>query len=563
MVSGLVGVVIAALVYILTPYATLARAYQHAFGPFYRQAHWTMDFFTPATKQQGNAWCGLAIALSLGAAAWLVRSRPAAPRLFARRPALADPIRWVALAAAVGLWLRANALLSVAYDEAFSALHAAARTPGLAWSYYMLPNNHVLHNLLNSLVFGWWAPDLVLAGRLLAGVVYLLIVALAYETLRRVPLTPALAGLGALVIAAQGPLWGFGAQNRGYALLTLGHWLAALGVLAASRRPAGRGAAVCGIGCGLGYAALPSFLFFHVAVVVFAVGSQLIQRHFDARFWRWQVAAGLAVFLFYMPVLTFSGAGALTQNRYVRPTVETVREFLPVAWPMLPTYLDYGLPALGPEDPVGRWLLLVPVLLVLLGLFPRVRLRAPALSTAAGLYALALIAGLVLTLELRRLPFHRNFVGLLSQGVALLVAGVGVWGTRNLPSQLSWAGRGRELLAGVVLLTLLGWQLWTWPAHLPTQMYFTDLPAAALTARATLDRLPPGARVAFSDESFYAAAFAREANPPLRVSLPGALDPLADYYLINLTETAPPWVRAARFVSVDTVAETIIWQRPR
>lgn len=558
---GLLGVAAGALAYVLTPYAGLARGYERAFGPFYRQAFWTTDFFTPVVKQQGNAWCGLAAALSLAAAAWLMRARPVLPPRQSRASPPSDPIRWVVLAAAGGLWVWVNQLLPVAYDEAFSAWHTAARPAGLAWSYYMLPNNHVLHNLLNAALGGWWAPDLVLTGRLLAGAAYLATVALLYGALRRgelaVPLPPILAGLGALVIATQGPLWGFGAQNRGYALLALAHWGAALGVLAATRRPAGRGAVGCAVGCAVGYAVLPTFLYFHVAVVVFAAGSQAIRRHLDGRFWCWQAAAGLAVLLFYLPALAFSGAGAFTHNPYVEPTASSVGAFLPAALPTLPTYLDYGFPALWPDHPLGRWLLLVPALLLLAA--PGVRRRAPGLTGAAGLYALALVAAVGLALLFRRLPFHRNLIGQLSLGLALLVGGAATLLGPGRTGERWSRRRAVGLAAG--LLGLLGWQVVAWPALLPQQLYYTDVPTAAQTAHATLNRLLPGGRVAFSDESFYAAAFARSPARALRAALPGAPDPAADYYLSALTEAAPAWVLGAGFVRADTVAETVIWRR--
>ncbi len=554
----MLGVAAAALGYILTPYASLARGYAHAFGPFYRQDSWTTAFFTPTTKLQGNAWCGLVIALSLGAAWWLVRTRPTIGRRVGQQTSF-DFIGWVVVAAAGAFWLWANAALPIAYDEAFSALHATARPAGLAWSYYMLPNNHIFHNLLNATLFGWWAPDLMLTGRLLAGTAYVTTVAVAYAALRRGALSPVLAGLGALVVATQGPLWGFGAQNRGYALLALAHWGAALGVLAAIRHPAGRGAAACALGCAVGYAVLPSFLYFHAAILVFALGGQLTQRRLEARFWRWQTAAGLAVLIFYLPALAFSGVRAFTQNPYVGPTTASTGEFVRGALPVLPTYLDYGFPEFL-TYPVGRWLLLLPVVLGTFGLLPALRRRLSALPAATVLYALALVALVVLVIGMRRLPFHRNLIGQLSLGLALLVAGVGSWANVHPPGGPSSASRPRTLIVGAALCALLGWQVATWSTQFPPRLYYTDVPAAAQTAQQVLHRLLPNARIAFSDESFYAAAFARAASLSLS-PLPGVADSTADYYVSTLVETAPRWVRPARFVPVDTVAETVIWRR--
>jgi len=56
-------------------------------------------------------------------------------------------------ATAICLWIWGNKMAMPAYDEVFSAQNAAGIHPFQCVSYYMLPNNHLLFNLLNGLFF--------------------------------------------------------------------------------------------------------------------------------------------------------------------------------------------------------------------------------------------------------------------------------------------------------------------------------------------------------------------------------------------------------------------------
>jgi len=65
---------------------------------------------------------------------------------------------WLAgvLMLGAGLWAWGATQVPPAYDEVFSAVYCAGNESLLAtWSYYILPNNHVLFNLLNGGLFGW------------------------------------------------------------------------------------------------------------------------------------------------------------------------------------------------------------------------------------------------------------------------------------------------------------------------------------------------------------------------------------------------------------------------
>jgi len=103
----------------------------------------------------------------------------------------------------------------------------------------MLPNNHVLFNVLNGALFGGLrdASLLVLTGRMLSGLAYAGTLGVVYWLGRGLTGRRwAGAGLAALA-GVQFSLWGFGFQARGYALYALLHWVAVATLLGHWRRP--------------------------------------------------------------------------------------------------------------------------------------------------------------------------------------------------------------------------------------------------------------------------------------------------------------------------------------
>ena len=118
-------------------------------------------------------------------------------------------------ATGVALWVFSNGATRPAYDEIFSAVHCAGAHPFQALSYYMLPNNHVFFNTLNSLSF--WAEDKVWSGRLLSLAAFLVFQQLVFLWLRRkMPLAQALGA--ALLLSLAFPTLGFASHARGYGL---------------------------------------------------------------------------------------------------------------------------------------------------------------------------------------------------------------------------------------------------------------------------------------------------------------------------------------------------------
>ncbi|RZK56091.1 MAG: hypothetical protein EOO59_10070, partial [Hymenobacter sp.] len=441
--AGVVALVLAAaaFTYLLTPYAVLRDWYLGLTPNLYRAATWPRDFFTPAAKAQGNWFCLGGLALLAAAVFWW--ARPPWQLVFFQEEASADhspgpksplvaradrPYLAGLLALAAGLWAWGAAHLPPAYDEVFSALYSAGSGSGfVAWSYYMLPNNHLLFNVLNGELFVWFAgpTTLLTTGRVLSGVAYVATVGVMYRTLVGLGRSRLLAAGLALLAAVQYPLWGFGCQARGYALYGLMHWLAVATLLGYWQRPTPGRRWGNAVAVAVGYATVPTFLFYHGAQLLAAASVQLRRRQLDQRFWWAQANALGAVYWFYLPALCFSGIKALSDNQYVRPRHGALTAFIRSAWPHFREYASYCFGTAGLGRGVGYALAGLPLVLLF---WPRPGGRAgrpwPGRQLAL-LYALWLLVLLAATLALQRLVFPRNLVGLFSVGLVLGLLALG------------------------------------------------------------------------------------------------------------------------------------------
>lgn len=537
----------AGVAYLLAPYAVLRNWYLGLTPHMYRAAAWPTAFFTPAVKMQGNWLVLVALAGLLGTALahwrWPQPVLPAPRHRWGRADA-----PWLALllVLAASLWGWGAVQMLPAYDEVFSAVYCAGSGSVLvAGSYYMLPNNHVLFNVLNGALFGPWlaAPGLLWAGRGLSGLAYAGTLVVVYRLgagwAGRRWAGAGLAGLAAV----QFSLWGFGIQARGYALYALLHWVALAGALAYWRQPRRRAALRVQAGAvALGYVAVPTFLFFHAALLLVGAVEQVRQRRVDGLFWRFQAGSVGLAGLLYGPLLGFSGLAALTANAYVRPAAEGWGAFVVGAWPVLRTYATYcfGEVGWGPWPAYG--LALLP--LALLAARPHRRLGLVYLA-----WVLVLLAA---TLGLRRVVFHRNALALFSLALVLGPLAVGVW----LGRWRRWAGIAGALLLGTALAVNFAWHN---PVQQAANLYFYDLPGSYQAARQRLDKLPAGASVTFSEGSFYpywlylqaGGQAPHPAQPPRQAT---------DYYLTTPSEALPPAL-APHYLPQDTVAEYCLWRR--
>jgi hypothetical protein len=448
-----------------------------------------------------------------------------------------------------GLWWGGSSLVVRGPDEVFSALYCAPLPAFQTVAYYMLPNNHLLFNLLNGSLFGH-NPDLATTGRLLSGGAYLLTVAGVYGWFRGLTGSRPLALGVALTVALQYTLWGFGFQARGYALYALAHWGAFIGLFGylRTRRPGGLLLnAVC---CVVGYAAVPTFLFFHLAQLLFGALYHWQRRAVDWRFWRYQLAALLAVYLFYLPALGFSGLAALTSNEYVRPTNDTLAGFLPAFGLGLDELVHHCFSYVEFHGPLSIALVLLPLLLLLA--------RRTTAWFAYGLFyacLLAVAAGLML--GMRHLVNLRNLLGQCSLALALVPATL-YWVAGALPA--GWPRQlARPLVVLPVLLLLSTTFLTSNPIVFPVDLYFSDNGRATQAIAAALAPVPSGQRVAYSWDSFYVYYVGQQRG--LRGYLPCTPPPaLADFY-ITLPSEPLPAAAAPYYQLLQKGPELILYQR--
>jgi hypothetical protein len=294
------------------------------------------------------------------------------------------------------------------------------------------------------------------------------------------------------VLATQSMTLLFAFQARGYALYTFAAWLA----FALTHRLLADGyrrfwpffvPAIVG-----GYAVLPSFLYVHGALLLWVAIAQLRGRKDLQFFWWAQLPIAVGVFLFYLPVLLFSGLPSLAQNKWVQGASTT---FIPFLKESIPTFRYYLFNEFtGTTETVLQSLGLLLLFLLPLLLFGKGK------AQLCALFFLCLWGSFLgCALLLKQLPPGRSLSPLFSLSLALsLVAGV------QFSFLLSPLPKWRNLaLAALLPIALLGKNLFLNPARLQTAMYGPDVALWNAQAKAFLATIPPAATAGFGDEGFY------------------------------------------------------------
>lgn len=464
---------------------------------FYRSAYWQQDFFTERVKSAGNRFCIPALLISGGMSAYALFRISKKVKKTLRTHVAVNSGEWVShgLLALSGivLWMYSNAATRPAYDEIFSAVHSAGAHPFQALSYYMAPNNHVLFNVLNSVLF-FSIEDKLWSGRLLSLAGFLVMQQIAFLLLKqKMPL--AFAFGAALLLSLTLPTLGFAAQARGYSLHLAAGWVTLLALYQYLKTGHSAWTAWLALGIFTGYATLPSFLYYHGALVGFGVCWQTYHRKIDVVFWKYQLAAIGLVFLFYLPALSFSGLGAFTENKWVKIEDKSLQEFLPQFTGLFRFFMHYGLSGLFEKSTPALYLLyLLPV-----GLFFSKNKEQRAI---AGFYLLLWGAVIITVIGMKKIPFSRNLIIQYSIGLSIIAYTlymVFAAGARRLKKESL-----KPLLYFAVIVGLVIGLLLRFPRLAGEQLYFNranDL--YEMHRRDMAAHLPPDATTAFSDQSFY------------------------------------------------------------
>ncbi len=492
--------VVSCISYLLCGHDRLAGWYMGLNAPFYKSSEWSTSFFTRGIKSDGNMYCVLGVLVS-GVFLWLVRAGWSKQN---RQPATityhaGDIIPVLLCLTATGLlWLWGNSTAMPASDEVFSALNVAGIHPFQAVSYYMLPNNHLLFNLLNNLVFHFCA-DKVFTGRLISLVAYAACIIIIYYWLRNQLKNRWLPLLVSITLGLQFQVWGFGFQARGYELYLLAEWGMVLSLFRYLSSGSNKWLRLNVLSCTVGFFCLPSFLYLFAAQVAFVLLYRLVYKQRDMLFWKYQLATMGLTYLCYLPVLCFSGLEAITHNAYVASMgafkITGRPAFIQWMFPFIKPYITHIFSDLQWNNvPVSIVLFFVPLLLLF------VRKNKP-LQLFGLLYVCMWVMFFVIAILMIKVPFERNLTGQYSITIAgvLLVA---YW----LADALARLGRTPLvkwlLFPGIILLFAIHF-VRTNVLFLKDTLYEYDVNTFYKEKTEWLANLPAGCTVAFSEEDFY------------------------------------------------------------
>ncbi len=373
---------------------------------FYRREYWDKDFFTTHVKTEGNRFAAAALAIALTGLVYLMvirRRFQADKNHFTLRIGGKQVYSYVAAAAlGGGLWLWGNGLVKGSTDELFSAVNCAEGHPFVTLAYYMLPNNHIYFNFINGMFFGW-IGDLVLSARLISLIAYCGVLVTAFRWLLGFISNKWLAFLCLLPIALQFTVWGFSFQGRGYELLLFCCWMSFLTMWRYGESHAYGLLRTNGVVSVLGFMVLPTFLYFHFAMVVFMCLVQVLDRKADLKYWKYQLFIGSVVFLCYAPALCFSGYRAFTDNPFVRAAFPDVASFWHPFVDVIKYLINFCFSFIVEEGhPLNYILFGLPLLLLVL---PGRRQRM------MGLFFVVLcVTYSIIVLHMKRFPFNRNMI---------------------------------------------------------------------------------------------------------------------------------------------------------
>lgn len=465
---------------------------------FYKRDLWLTDFFTPGVKRAGNIFCWAAIGI-VAASIYKLYKR-VVTKTVAEKGVYRCSISFNDFCCALalsgicfGLWLWGNSALHPAFDEVFSAVNCAGGHPFVALSYYMLPNNHIGFNLLNSILFHF-SDDKLVTGRVLSLAAYLILVLSVYgwfATFMRYRIS---AFLGAIVVALQFSVWGYGFQNRGYEWYTLATFLAFISALQFSWTNKKHWLQLNTIACIVGNCCVPTFFYYQVAQWIFL--GVLPGTFSRSAFWRAQIIILCIVFLFYLPALCFSGIGAFIANPYVSSAGDlgAVVNKSGVYIVEFATYCYSGM--VSEYNFMNLLFFLAPALLLF-------RWKRDRYFARAGAFFIVLwLMVFIVVFAMRRYPYLRNMAGHECISLTLFIAVV-YWLTNKLSHRLKIRAAG-VLLFAATATGLAAHFIEVNSSRFQNLLYNYNTTEKYTAISDAVAQLPEAATLACTNESFYA-----------------------------------------------------------
>ncbi len=373
----------------------------------YRKDEFGVRYFTEHVKTQGNLFAVGGIVLCLLLLFYLRNKQSAFKSVFGLPKLKGLQVSWqpfALLVVAAVFWYMGQVRLGPSGDEIFSAVYCAAGSPHTAWAYYMLPNNHVFFNLLNSIFCKlFFFCDGVYTGRGISFVAYLGMLCCAYTFICRLVGNRLIAVLSCLPLAVQSSTYMFALQARGYELQLLFAWVSMVSLfsyLLHSDRSGLRWFVVASV---LGFACVPTYLYFFAGQLLLCASVQVYERRVDRVMLGYFVLIAVGVYLFYLPALCFSGVDALIHNEFVQPASGNYADFVQGFYLSVKIYVNVIFSFLiAPDHIINLILYLLPLLL----LFARQRK-----SRLVGVFYVFLWLCLgILCFKMQKLPFIRNLI---------------------------------------------------------------------------------------------------------------------------------------------------------
>jgi hypothetical protein len=519
-------VAVGCVCYLVAGYDYLVHWYYGLNSHFYDSHTWAKDFFTPGIKSDGNMYCLVGIALAATGFRYAVRGygrgNDRKVLTIYAEPAVLPPLALCTTFATCAWWW-GNSMSAPSFDEVFSASKAAGTHPFQCISYYMAPNNHLLYNLLNGLLFHQ-ANDKVATGRLLSLAFYIGVVACMFSCFRRLTGSVWLGAFAAIALSLQFMVWGFSFQARGYELCLLCSWGLLMSLFSYVNTKQKKWLYVNTLCIVAGYACIPSFLFFHAGQLFFMLLYRAVYKKKVALFWKCQAIAAAGVFICYLPALCFSGLQCIAQNRYVKPMDHYHNRYDFFVWLLEETQLYITHLFSGNVYTVP--LLLLPLLLLLS--------KKNRNNILFGMFYLCLWVGyFVVVIAMKRTPFERNLIAHYSITLAGVFM-VAYWILSMVP-RVRKINAGKWVLFPAVLLLTATHFLRTNELLLTDTLYEINMNAVYKATEQGIDMLPAGSSIGFSDNGFYCEYICRHKGYNVPVAATGK----ETYYVQMASERLP------------------------
>lgn len=407
------------LVYILFSFYYLSHSYSELLsdyisGPAFYRSDRFFHFFTIAQKNKGNIYCLISIPFAIIISYWFYAQKTGT--------AFLDLKKKYNTQKSLALWLLAVFILSLVFsfqgsqsnvfctDEVFSAVNFAGEPAARILSYYPIPNNHVLFNLINhyiSIISG----DPFTTGRVLSSIFYSLLIAGNFLLIRHFSKNNLIAFCCAALLAQQFIVWGFGHQARGYSLCYLLGWGSALsfyGFYLGSKKyqsTAIVSLVLCNI---LGMWTIPVYLYMLVFQALAAFFLFMYRRRIEWHFVQAYIISIIGTFLVYLPLFCYSGLDAFSNAGFngAITVYEIINRSADYFWNVV-TLQTFNFS--GTFKALGAFFFILPFMLY--GLCKR---RLGGMGPIVFLYANILLAVLTMIVISRQFPVMRG-IGLQMQ----------------------------------------------------------------------------------------------------------------------------------------------------